>query len=101
MKRTTIFIDEQLERDVRALARRQRRSAASVVREALAAYVAKASTGRTRVPSFVAAGGSGQRDVADRHEELLWSDPRATPAPETGDPGKTIGRRRRPKKGSA
>lgn len=70
MKRTTLFIDEGLEWEVKALAERQRRSTASLVREALAEYVS-----RNREPnpalSFVAAGRSGHRDVAERHEEIL------------------------------
>jgi predicted transcriptional regulator len=74
MKRTTIFIDEALERDLRALAEREKRPVSGLVREALGAYVAqrkKASPG----PSFVALGRSGHRDTAEKHEELLWQDP--------------------------
>lgn len=90
MKRTTVFLDEGLERDVKALAQRQGRPAASVVREALAEYVAR---NRERRPalSFVAAGRSGRRDVAERHEEILLEelephgDGRSRPAGEDGD----------------
>ena len=74
MKRTTIFIDEALERDLRALAEREKRPVSGLVREALGSYVAQ----RKKVapgPSFVAMGRSGHRDTAEKHEELLWQDP--------------------------
>ncbi len=73
MKRTTIFIDEALERDLRALAEREKRPVSGLVREALGSYVAqrkKAASG----PSFVAMGRSGHRNTAEKHEELLWQD---------------------------
>jgi hypothetical protein len=82
MKRTTIFLDEGLERDLQGLARRQSRPVASLVREALEEYVADRR--RAGVPlSFVGAGASGRSDVAERHEALLWRDrdPHGTPAP--------------------
>ena len=73
MKRTTIFIDEALENDLRALAEREKRSVSGLVREALASYVAKRK--RTAPgPKFIALGRSGHRDTAEKHEELLWRD---------------------------
>lgn len=93
MKRTTIFIDEHTEADLYALARRTRRPVASVVREAIAIYVANA--GDAAPPQFIAAGRSGLRNVAAQHEELLWRDLQpheAAPAP--GAP-KTKRRRKR------
>ncbi len=71
MKRTTIFIDEPVERDLKALAERQGRPAAALVREAIGEYLAKRQ-GSPALPSFVAAGRSGHSDTAERHEELLW-----------------------------
>jgi plasmid stability protein len=69
MKRTTIFIEEGIERELRLVARRRGRSVAAVVRDAIAREVAA----ETRPPlSFIGVGDSGQRDVAERHEELLW-----------------------------
>jgi predicted transcriptional regulator len=70
MKRTTVFLDEDLERDVKALAERQGRPAASLVREALAEYVHRHRPVGLGL-SFVAAGRSGHSDVAERHEEIL------------------------------
>jgi hypothetical protein len=70
MKRTTVFLDEDLDRDVKALAERQGRPAAGLVREALAEYVARHRRGGSSL-SFVGAGRSGRSDVAQRHEEIL------------------------------
>lgn len=72
MKRTTVFLDEALERELQALARRGRRPMASLVREAVEQYVvtARAATRETR--GFVALGRSGRHDVAERHEALLF-----------------------------
>jgi predicted DNA-binding protein len=75
MRRTTVFLDEQLERELKALARRDGRPMASVVREALAAYVVNEREHPPGAMGFVAAGRSGQRDTAARHEELLWKSP--------------------------
>ncbi len=74
MKRTTIFIDEALERDLRAIAERDRRPVSGVVREALGSYVARRKKGGPKL-GFVAFGRSGRRDTAEVHEELLWRDP--------------------------
>ena len=69
MKRTTIFIDEGLERELRLVARRRGRSVAAVVREAIAREVAAEAR---RPLSFIGVGDSGRHDIAERHEELLW-----------------------------
>jgi predicted transcriptional regulator len=92
MKRTTIFVDPALEKHVQALAERRHVTFASVVREALVAYVA--DQGDTPQLSFIGAGMSGQRDVAERHEELLWKDPH----PAGGAPAASTRRRRRARK---
>lgn len=79
MKRTTIFIDESLEKDVQAIARQRGVPVAQVVREAVAAYV---TAERASTPlSFIAAGSSGRSDTAARHEELLWTSPHADDVP--------------------
>ena len=74
MKRTTIFIEEQLERELRALAHRLDRPAAALVREAVERYVVTARQGGSRRLGFVAIGRSGHADTADRHEDLLWQE---------------------------
>jgi predicted transcriptional regulator len=85
MKRTTIFLEEQLERELQALARRGDRPVSSVVREALEQYVASAREQAKPRLGFIAVGQSGTSDTAERHEELLWTDevtaaPRRVPA---------------------
>ncbi len=81
MKRTTIFIDEATERDLRAIAERDRRPVSGLVREALGSYVARRKKEGTRL-GFVAIGRSGHGDTAEVHEELLWRDPdRVTSGP--------------------
>jgi hypothetical protein len=74
MRRTTLFLDEQLEHDLRALSKRKGVPLASVVREAMAQYVAnEKQRGRGSV-RFMASGRSGHADTAERQEELLWGD---------------------------
>ena len=74
MKRTTIFVPESLERDLQLHARQEGKPVASVVREALAEYLATRRPTST-LPSFTGTGRSGRTDVAERHEELLWTEP--------------------------
>jgi predicted transcriptional regulator len=86
MKRTTLFIDPQLERELQALARREGRPMAALVREAVAQYVAAARERGSARLGFIAAGRSGRADIADRHEELLFDarpplPPRPRPKP--------------------
>lgn len=92
MKRTTIFIDEGVERELRLVARRRGRSVAAVVRDAIAREVA--AEARPSL-SFIGVGDSGRRDVAERHEELLWQslDPHADPG-EASRPAEARPRRR-------
>lgn len=75
MKRTTIFVDEALEHDLRAIAGRRGQPVASLVREALAAFVAGEKRGRRTTLSFVAAGASGRADTAERHEAIVFRPP--------------------------
>jgi len=99
MKRTTLFVDEALEHDLKAIARRRGEPMASVVREALAEYVTGEKQAGGTSLSFVAAGASGHRDTAERHEELLWQ---AEATPPKGAAGAATGRRKRvARKGSA
>jgi predicted transcriptional regulator len=103
MKRTTIFIDEALERDLRALARRRGRPVAGMVREAIATYVSAAQEEGARLPRFAAVGRSGRRDVAERHESLLFQEIAsargAAPASARGGAPARVRRRRKPPAG--
>ena len=73
MKRTTIFVDEQIERELHAIAVRKARPVAAVVREALGRYLAEEKRKEGFAIGFVAVGRSGHGDTAEIHEELLWS----------------------------
>ena len=74
MKRTTIFIDEALERDLQLLADHQGRSKAAVVRSALERFVRHEKQRAELDLGFVGIGRSGRSDIAERHEEYLWQD---------------------------
>jgi hypothetical protein len=94
MKRTTLFLDEQTERELQAVARRQKRPVAAVVREALGAYLAReAAAHPAKTPSFVGVGRSGHRTTAERHEDLLWRD--LTPHGDAARASRPAGRTRR------
>jgi hypothetical protein len=96
MKRTTIFIDEGIERELRLVARRRRRSVAAVVREAIAREVAAEARRPLR---FVGIGDSGRHDIAERHEELLFKglEPHPRQASEKPKAAKRGKSRRRPR----
>src|SRR4051812_5330774 len=85
MKRTTIFVEPDVERELQALARRKKQPVAALVREALAEYVAGARRERQPRLGFIAAGRSGHRDTAERHEDLLFA---PAPAPDAPPPAK-------------
>lgn len=77
MKRTTVFLDESLLRRAWETARREGKSFAAVVREALAAYVSGAGGKQGRLPSIVGKYRSAFTDTSERVDELLWTDPHA------------------------
>jgi hypothetical protein len=81
MRRTTIFLTDALERDLKLYARRAGVPVASVVREAVEVYLVETRATSSRVPSFAGVGASGRTDTADRHEEQLWKDPGHAAAP--------------------
>ena len=72
MKRTTIFAEDYLLDEVKCLAKKQKTSVATVVREALVCYLASHKEEPSAGLSFIAIGESGESDVAERHEALLW-----------------------------
>jgi len=73
MKRTTIFAEETLLNELRALAAERGASVAHVIREALTHHVEKRRKGKPL--SFIGAGRSGKRSIAEQHERLLWRKP--------------------------
>lgn len=74
MKRTTIFVDEALLNELKALSSEEGQSVAQVIREALIQHIARKRKARKSL-SFIGAGRSGRRNIAERHEQLLWRRP--------------------------
>jgi hypothetical protein len=74
MKRTTIFLDEKLQRQLKKLAEQEGVSFAYMVREALASYVVH-PRGAATLPSVAGRFSSGHADTSERVDELLWRDP--------------------------
>lgn len=74
LKRTTVFLDEKLLRQLKRLALRRGVSFATVVREAMATYVAEPASAGT-VPSVAGRFASGSADTSERVDALLWREP--------------------------
>jgi hypothetical protein len=79
MRRTTVFLEDSLLKRARAHARREGKSFAQVVREAVAQYVSgggqEREAGPARLPSVTGMFSSGHTDTSERVDELLWTDP--------------------------
>ncbi len=74
MKRTTVFLDEEAEQDLRLLAERKGVPAASVLREAIDRYLGEERR-KTGLPvRFLAVGRSGTRTTSERQEKLVFRD---------------------------
>ncbi len=73
MKRTTIFIDEGLLEELRAISEEEGKNMSESIREAMKNYV-RAKRRKKRRISFVGIGNSGKRSIASRHEDLLWQE---------------------------
>ena len=71
MQRTTIFADELFLREIKELAKQKKRSTAELIREVLVQYLNDQNSPRSRL-SFVGIGDSGRKNLAEKHEELLW-----------------------------
>lgn len=75
MKRTTVFLDDQLLRQAQAQAEREGKSFAQLVREAVAGYLLGSHKPATRLPSVAGQFASGCAEAAERVDELLWREP--------------------------
>jgi hypothetical protein len=95
MKRTTIFIPEALEADLQRYARRSKKPAAWVVREAISTFLAS-RVAPNSMPASVGMGDSGRADLSERFEELLFAD--LTPTGEAASQRKAAPRRRAPRR---
>jgi hypothetical protein len=67
--KTTLYLPAADYARIKALALREKRPAAELVREAVVEYAAR--RGARRLPKSLAAGRSGRGDVSQRAEELL------------------------------
>lgn len=76
MKRTSLFLEDKVMRAVSRIAERRGVSVATIVREAIAAYVATPSD-VSPLPSVAGRYGSGKRDTSSKVDELLWHKPHA------------------------
>jgi hypothetical protein len=90
MKRTTIYLDPELEVLLKLEMLRQKRPMAELVREAVQAYVTREPS---RIPPGAGEFGSGRDDTADRAEQLLnetgFGVAPEAPRPIARPPGKT------------
>jgi hypothetical protein len=82
MRRTSILVDPRVMTELEQLARREGRSTAHLIREAMERYVAAQSQPRD-LPGFVGIG-RGPGDVAERAEEILEQELRSHVAADAG-----------------
>jgi predicted transcriptional regulator len=74
MKRTTVMLDEETYEQLKSMAKRKGVSSGTMLREAVATYVATANAGQTAAGPLDALIGMfdlGEDDVAARDEEIL------------------------------
>jgi plasmid stability protein len=78
MRRTQIYLDEDLDRDMRAVAAAEGRSAADLIREAVRRYLAERSEGRPADPiaAMIGAIEGLSPDAAAEHDRDLYGPPR-------------------------
>jgi len=67
--KTTVYLDASVYRRLKVLAQEQGRTAAELIREAVAAYADRQHTSQR--PASLGAGRSGRRDLSERAEDLL------------------------------
>jgi hypothetical protein len=67
MEKTTVYLDADLKRALRRAARATGRSEAELIREGIGTVVGTHRIAEPRLPLFT----SGQRDLAERVDELL------------------------------
>lgn len=75
MRRTTVFLEEELLKRAQGHAARHDKSFAQVVREALMAYLAEGPAMPRTLPRLAGQFSGGPPDLSERVDELLWQDP--------------------------
>jgi metal-responsive CopG/Arc/MetJ family transcriptional regulator len=73
MKRTTIFADDYLMKELKEISKEENRSVAGVIREAMEKYVQQKRRSKKKL-SFIGISSSGKKDIAEKHEDLLWKE---------------------------
>ena len=68
-EKTTVYLEAEAYRQLKQIARREGRSAAELVREAVTAYAARHAA--PTVPTSIGVGRSGRGDLSEQAEELL------------------------------
>jgi metal-responsive CopG/Arc/MetJ family transcriptional regulator len=72
MRRTTVYLEDEIAVAIRNFAESQNRSQAEIIREALEKYVREAERVSKRPPiSGVGAYRSGRSDISERAEDIL------------------------------
>ncbi len=76
MKRTQVYLPEETAEELAAVAAAEGRSAAAVVREAVADYIARRQPepGENPILDLVGIGREGPTDAAEHHDRYLYSD---------------------------
>lgn len=74
MKRTTVFIDEELDHELHTLARRKGVPLSALMRESFALYLQQQKSEGYPALGFLGRGHSGQKGISEHHENLLWHD---------------------------
>jgi len=69
MQKTTVYMDEEAYRQLKQIARRQQRSPAAMIREAVAEYTARHA--KRKKPRSIGAFKSGLHDLGSHAEDLL------------------------------
>ena len=73
MTKTTIYLPKKLKRQVEQAAKREKRSEADIIREAVAVAMRWRAAPKPTLPLFEE--GLGDPTIAERVDELLWNDP--------------------------
>ena len=75
MRRTTVFLEDDLLKKARRYASKRGKSFARVVREALLEFITEEDSMKRKLPSLAGQFASGRSDTSERVDELLWQDP--------------------------
>ena len=73
MKRTTIFADDYLMKELKEISKEENKSVAGVIREAMEKHVRQKRRSKRKL-SFIGISKSGKKDIAEKHEDLLWKE---------------------------